>query len=58
MDGAQYHRSRSAMDFFKDLGLNIVILGPYSYDGAPIERLFAFIKRKPLNVSLTSTGKK
>ena len=49
LDGARYHTSEKTKQLFKRLDLPIVISGPYSYSGAPVERAFAFLKSGDLN---------
>ena len=49
MDGAPYHCSSEMFSVYRRLNIPIVILGPYSYSGAPVERAFAFLKRTNIN---------
>lgn len=49
LDNAKYHRSKVNMKRYKKFTLPVFFLGPYSFDVAAIERLFANIKRNDLN---------
>lgn len=49
LDNAKYHKSRVNMRRYNKLEIPVFFLGPYSFDVAAIERLFANIKRNDLN---------
>jgi hypothetical protein len=49
LDGASYHRSNATLDLFKQLNIPTMISGPYQYDGAACELLFAALKKGDLN---------
>ena len=49
MDGAVWHTSVGSINLYEKLNIPILILGPYSYDGAPVELFFSFLKRGNLN---------
>ena len=57
-DGATYHRSAETRNFLANMGVKTMISGPYGYEIASIERLFAGIKSTNLNPDLIRTGKK
>jgi len=40
------------------MGVEVIYSGPYSYSAAPIELLFAALKRGELNPDQLATGKK
>jgi len=42
----------------KALGLNVIVSGPYSFDGAPVEKLFAWIKKGRLDLPNGKSGRK
>ena len=58
LDGARYHTSRSMRQYLRDLGVRVIYSGPYSYEAAPIERLFGAIKLGELNPERVPTGKR
>ena len=51
LDNAAYHRSNYLMAKFAQLQIPVLFSGPYSYDSAAAEKVFATIKRKNLNPS-------
>ena len=58
LDGASWHTSRETIEVIERLKIPIIISAPYSYDAAPIERFFAYLKRGNLNpdgLSLTKS---
>ena len=56
-DGASYHTSEHMLQFYKDQRLPILITGPYSYSGSPVELFFAAFKRDDVNPRSLPTGK-
>ena len=58
LDGASYHRNPEALATMKALGLHVLISAPYSFDGAPVEKLFALIKQGRLTTDAMKTGKR
>ena len=48
-DGATYHTSEEMKEYFRKLEVQVIFSGPYSYSAAPIENLFAGLKRGELN---------
>ena len=42
----------------RQLGLQVIYSGPYSYSAAPVETLFSGIKLGQLNPNNESTGKR
>ena len=57
-DGATYHRSAETRNFLANMELKTMISGPYGYNIASIEMLFASIKSTNLNPDMIKTGKK
>lgn len=57
LDNASYHTSDSSVDLLGGLDIPVIFTGPYSYDGAPIELLFAAIKTDDINPELLKMGK-
>ena len=49
LDGASWHTSRETIEVIERLKIPIIISAPYSYDAAPVERFFAYLKRGNLN---------
>jgi hypothetical protein len=49
LDNASFHRSEKAMAGYKDMGVPIMFLGPYSFNMAAVEKLFSFVKNRDLN---------
>ena len=58
LDGAKYHTCKETQEHMKLLGIRVIFTGPYSYDAAPIELLFAYFKNSDINVASLPTGKK
>ena len=57
-DGATYHRSAETRNYLANVGVRVVISGPYGYEIAPIEMFFAQLKATNLNPEGVPTGKK
>ena len=57
LDNASYHTSESSINLLEGLDIPVIYTGPYSYDGAPIELLFAAIKTHDINPELLKIGK-
>ena len=57
LDNAPYHTAASTMELFEGLDIPILFTGPHSYDGAPIEILFAHFKATDINPNRLPTGK-
>ena len=57
-DGAAYHTSEEMKEYFRKMEVQVIFSGPYSYSAAPIEHLFAGLKRGELNPEHQPTGKK
>ena len=51
LDGAAWHTSTNSLTLYETLNIPVIISGPYSYDGSPIEKVFSFLKRGNLNPS-------
>ena len=58
LDGASYHKSSDTRELLAKFNIKVVISAPYSYDTAPIELLFAELKRNDLNPRSLPAGKK
>jgi transposase len=58
MDNASYNTCRETQNHMKWLNMPYMFTGPYSYDGAPVELLFALFKRVNINPDGLATGKK
>ena len=58
LDGARYHTSEDMREYFRNLQVQVMFSGPYSYAAAPIEMVFGALKRGELNPERRSTGKK
>jgi len=58
LDGATYHRNQRALAKFKALGIKVIVSAPYSFDGAPVEKFFAHLKRGRLDTGSMKTGRK
>ena len=56
LDNASYHKK--ILGHLKELKIQVIFTGPYSYDAAPCELLFAQLKTNNLNPSGLQTGKK
>ena len=57
-DGAAYHRSASTLRVLSELKVPVMFFGPHSYNLAPCELFFAFVKSTHLNPTYLPTGKK
>jgi len=49
MDNARYHVSNYMLEKLQAFRIPAFFTGPYSYDAAPVEKIFAAIKRRDLN---------
>ena len=49
LDGAVWHTSANFLLMYETLNIPVIISGPYSYDGSPIEKVFSYLKRGNLN---------
>ena len=58
LDGAAYHRGAEASNALAALRIPTMIAGPYGYDAAPAEKLFALLKAGDLNPASIKTGKR
>ena len=58
LDGARYHTGHGSLEWMCQLGMRVVVTGPYGYLGSPIEMLFGYLKQTDLNPSSLRTGKK
>ena len=58
LDNAAYHVSASTLKLFKDLRIPVCFLGPHSYNVAPCELFFSFLKSTHLNPEFLPLGKK
>ena len=58
LDGARYHTSEDMREYLRKMNVKVIFSGPYSYDAAPIERLFAALKNGELNPEKLPTGKR
>ena len=58
LDNAPYHRSKDTADFIARARVPLMFLGPYQFAMAPVERLFAFIKCRDLNLLLSKAYSK
>jgi len=57
-DGASYHTSLRTQSLLEKLKVPMMQLGPYSYDIAPAELLFARLKTSDLHPGEIAVGKK
>ncbi len=57
LDGASWHVSNENLKFLQKMRIPTMISGPYQYNGAPIELLFANLKRGNLNPEGLPLGK-
>ena len=48
-DGAGYHKAKEVLNLLKEQQVPVMMLGPYMYRGAPVELLFAALKKTKLN---------
>jgi len=58
IDGASYHKNTEALRHLIKMGLKILVSAPYSFDGAPVEKLFALLKKGLLDSTAMRTGRK
>ena len=58
MDNATYNTSPETQQHMKALNMPYMFTGPYSYDGSPVEKLFALFESVNINPDGLSTGKK
>ena len=49
MDGASYHQDAETLSVLEEFRIPVMFLGPHSYDAAPIETFFSWVKRVNLN---------
>ena len=49
LDNVRFHRSHYFLDKARAFGVPILFSGPYSYDGAAVEKAFARVKAHDLN---------
>ena len=57
-DNAPYAVSESSLDIMKGLKIPMLFTGPHSYDGAPVELLFAAFKADDVNPNHVPQGKR
>ena len=57
-DNASYHTSPRTKSLLETLKIPLMFLGPYSYDMAPAELLFARLKSSDLDPGEVAVGKK
>ena len=57
LDGAAYHRSDEVRKFFCQIGVQIILAGPYGYDSMVCELFFSALKRVNLNPTFDKTSK-
>ena len=57
-DNAGYHEAGEVLNLLKDQNVPVLFLGPYSYDMAPAEMVFAALKVQHLNPENAPLGKK
>jgi transposase len=53
LDNASFHKSAASLDFYRQAGIQVSFLAPYSFKMAAVEKLFAFVKARDLNPLLT-----
>jgi len=58
LDGAKYHTSLPTRVVLKRIGADYIISAPYSYDAAPVELFFAYMKQVQINESNEKTGRR
>ena len=58
LDGAKYHVGSKVREYMRKMKLDVIWSGPYSYDAAPIERLFGQLKLGEINAENQATGKR
>ena len=52
LDNVSFHRSRYLMEKLQKFQLPVHFLGPYSFQAAPVEQVFAFMKQEDLGPTL------
>jgi len=57
LDGAAYHRSDEVRKFVCQIGVQIILAGPYGYDSMVCELFFSALKRVNLNPTFDKTSK-
>ena len=57
MDNALYHTSKETIKSFQSLNLPLLFNPPHGYNVSPVELVFAFLKKIPLNPDNLKTGK-
>ena len=58
LDGAAYHKQSETLEFLKQQNVQTLISAPYSYDTAPCELFFAYLKNQNLNPDYNTTKKR
>ena len=58
LDGASYHKSEEVRAHLRNLGIDVILSAPYSYEAAPCELFFAYFKQENLNPDNIKTGKR
>ena len=58
VDGASYHQANSTFNVLRNLHIPIMLLSPFSYDAAPIEKIFNALKSSDINPDLLPTAKR
>ena len=58
LDGVSYHTGSKVREYMRKLQLDVCWSAPYSYDAAPIEKVFGHLKLGELNTEQQKTGKK
>ena len=48
LDNARTHRSNQTTALMESLGIDVLFLGPYSYQMAPVEKFFQMLKAKKI----------
>jgi len=58
LDNASYHTSGGTLRLMEGLQIPVLFTGPYSYDAAPVELLFAAFKSEDINPNHLPQGKR
>lgn len=58
IDGASYHKSESSLTRLRQLGMQVIVAGPYGFLASPCEMVFAYLKQIDLNPHNGPTGKR
>ncbi len=58
VDGAAYHQATSTFNVLRNLHIPFMLLSPFSYDAAPIEKIFNALKSSDINPDLLPTAKR